>query len=397
MKTKTSPARIHLLRPLSTRLRTVCATWLLPLLLLTPPAALQAQLTYVTNNATITITGYTGFPVFGFGVAIPDRLPDPANGLPVTAIGGYAFSSLPVTNVIIPNSVVSIGGYAFDGCKALGKVTIGNSVTTIGDHAFDGCGLGNVIIPNSIISLGDYAFYGCYRMTNLIIPNSVLTIGDYAFAGCAGLTNVMILDGVIIIGDFAFGGCSRLTYVRVPDSVLRIGAYAFQRCALTNFTIGSGLTSIGDHSFDWCLNLTNITIPSSVNSIGDSPFSSCDNLTGVYFEGNAPIGGSLGVFFPPPPPTVYYLPGTLGWGSTFSGCPTMLWNPQAQAAGVRANRFGFNITGTTNIPIVVEASTNLASASWTALQTCTLTNGLIHFSDPQWANYPARFYRLRSP
>jgi hypothetical protein len=79
----------------------------------------------------------------------------------------------------------------------------------------------------------------------------------------------------------------------------------------------------------------------------------------------------------------------------------MLWNPQVQTTdasfGVRTNRFGFSITGTTNIPIVVEASTNLASAGWTALQTCTLINGSIYFSDPQWTNYPARFYRLRSP
>jgi hypothetical protein len=64
---------------------------------------------------------------------------------------------------------------------------------------------------------------------------------------------------------------------------------------------------------------------------------------------------------------------------------------------VLSNQFGFTITGTTNIPIVVEASANLATASWTALQTCTLTNGSVYFSDPEWTNYPARFYRIRSP
>jgi len=79
----------------------------------------------------------------------------------------------------------------------------------------------------------------------------------------------------------------------------------------------------------------------------------------------------------------------------------MLWNPQAQAAdgslGFKTNRFGFNITGTTNIPIVVETGTNLTSGVWTPLLTATLTNGSIYFSDPQWTNYPGRFYRLRSP
>jgi hypothetical protein len=61
------------------------------------------------------------------------------------------------------------------------------------------------------------------------------------------------------------------------------------------------------------------------------------------------------------------------------------------------NGFGFNLTGTTNIPIVVEACTNLANSAWSPLQTCTLTNGSLYFSDPQWTNYPARFYRFRSP
>jgi hypothetical protein len=62
--------------------------------------------------------------------------------------------------------------------------------------------------------------------------------------------------------------------------------------------------------------------------------------------------------------------------------------------GVQQNRFGFNITGTAGIPIVVEAS---STGLWAPLQSCTLTNGLIYFSDPQWTNYSSRFYRIRSP
>jgi hypothetical protein len=46
---------------------------------------------------------------------------------------------------------------------------------------------------------------------------------------------------------------------------------------------------------------------------------------------------------------------------------------------------------------VLEACTDLASASWTSLQSCTLTNGSVYFSDPEWRNYPARLYRIRSP
>ena len=93
--------------------------------------------------------------------------------------------------------------------------------------------------------------------------------------------------------------------------------------------------------------------------------------------------------------TVYYLPRTTGWTSTFGGRPTVLWNPQAQNLGVQANQFGFTITGTSNLVIVVEACTDLANPVWSPLGTNTLTGGSSYFSDPQWTNYPARFYRMR--
>ena len=102
-------------------------------------------------------------------------------------------------------------------------------------------------------------------------------------------------------------------------------------------------------------------------------------------------------------PTVYYLPETTGWSDFANnvGVPTVLWNPQTQTGdgsfGVENHQFGFDITGTTNIPIVVEAATNLTGGPWMALQNCTLTNGSVYFSDPQWTNYPSRFYRIRSP
>jgi hypothetical protein len=109
----------------------------------------------------------------------------------------------------------------------------------------------------------------------------------------------------------------------------------------------------------------------------------------------------LTVFYVDNNATVYYMPGTTGWGSMFAGRPTVLWNPQAQTKsatfGVRTNRFGFNITGSSNLVIVVEACTNLANPIWSPVRTNTLTGGLSYFSDPQWTNYPGRFYRLRSP
>jgi hypothetical protein len=125
------------------------------------------------------------------------------------------------------------------------------------------------------------------------------------------------------------------------------------------------------------------------------------SLSGVYFQGNAPSIGWYSFYYCPA--TVYYLPRTTGWDNF--GVPTVLWNPQAQSDasfGVRANQFGFNIIGSSNLVIVVEACTNLANPDWSPVQTNTLntfvgTNGLSYFSDPAWTNYPGRFYRFRSP
>jgi hypothetical protein len=111
----------------------------------------------------------------------------------------------------------------------------------------------------------------------------------------------------------------------------------------------------------------------------------------------------LGIFDGDNNVTVYYLPGTTGWGNfdKLTGLPTVLWNPQVQTGdasfGVQTNQFGFNINGISNLVIVVEACTDLANPVWQPVQTNTLTNGSLYFSDPAWTNYPGRFYRLRTP
>jgi len=95
------------------------------------------------------------------------------------------------------------------------------------------------------------------------------------------------------------------------------------------------------------------------------------------------------------------LPGETGWSSPFGGRPAVLWNPQAQTSdsgfGVRTNQFGFNITGSSGLVIVVETCTNLGNSIWSPVGTNILTGGSSYFSDPQWTNDPSRFYRLRSP
>ena len=328
---------------------------LLGFLLLSTPLAATAQFIYTTNNGTITITGYTG-P--GGAVTIPDTI----NGLPVTAIG----------NVID----LSAGG-AFQ----------------------DKSGLTSVTIPDTVTNIGNWAFFSCTSLTNVTIPNAVNSIGYQAFSSCSGLTTVTLPDSVTSLGNYAFNNCYSLASVPALGSITSIGEQAFFNCTnLTRVTLPGSVASIGNFAFWSCSSLTNVTIPRSVTSIGNYAFEECSSLTGVFFNGNTPSTVGLGAFdYISPSVYYYYLPGTIGWGATFAGRPTRLWNPLMQSSGIGPAGFGFNITGTSDIPIVIDAAASLANPSWVPLQRLNLTNGAFYFTDPNWTNYPARFYRIRSP
>jgi hypothetical protein len=337
---------------------------LLPVvLLLILPAAVHAQFNFTTNaHNTITITGYTG-P--GGDVVIPDM----TNGLSVTYVGNMAFYQR--TNI--------------------SSLTIGTNVSTIQSGAFVLCsGVTNVTIPNSVQFIGSGAFWLCTSLPSVAIGPNVHTIEPQAFSHCDSLTAI-----AVDAANAQYRSVAGVLFNKTQTSLLQCpgalaGAYA----------IPSGVTNVGQDAFEGCAGLTNILVPDSVLSIWTSAFYLCTNLTGVYFKGNAP-SVSLNAFGEDNQATAYYLPRTAGWDLWVSPPPAVLWNPTIQTSdggfGVQNNQFGFTIVGTPDIPIAVAACSDPANSSWTALQTCTLTNGSIYFSDPDWANYPTRFYRIRSP
>jgi len=450
---------------------------ILAAILLALPGLAQAQLSYTTNNGTITITG--GCPTSPGALIIPETI----NGLPVTTVGDRAFShctrltsiTIPnsvtnigsqafyvctsLTNVTMPNSVTSIGSQAFEVCTSLTSITIPNNVTTIGDYTFARCtNLTGITIPNNVTSIGNQAFQACTSLTGITIPNSVTNIGELGFAGCTSLTNVVIGNSVTIIGNRAFQACTSLTAIEVdpanptycsvsgvlfnksqtgliaypggktgayiiPDTVSVVGSYAFSYCTnLTSITIPNSVRSIwpwafsyctrlasitipnrvsyfSELAFAFCTNLTSITIPNSVIYIGSSALEGCTRLKGAYFQGNAPDTG-WALFNGASYVTVYYLPGTTGWGPIFAGRPTALWTHpllSADSAGVSANGFAFTIAWATNATLVVEACLDLASPAWSPIATNTPWSGTWQFTDLEWTNYPTRFYRVRSP
>jgi len=214
-----------------------------------------------------TITGYTGA---GGVVDIPSTI----GGLPVTAIGQAAFlGNSALTSVSIPNSVKTIGDYAFTNATSLSTVRIGNHVASIGISAFDGnSALTRVSIPNSVKTIGDYAFRANNALTSLTIGNHVTSIGVYAFQASA-LTGVSIPNSVVDIGRGAFEAVVTLKSVTISNSVRTIGDYAFNEdTSLSTVRIGNHVTSIGIHAFYNNANLMRVTFLGNAPTVGVDAF-----------------------------------------------------------------------------------------------------------------------------
>ena len=224
-------------------------------------------------------------------------------------IGDYAFASFSSSpmgftgELKIPNSVTSIGQRAFDYCNKFTSLTFeeNSKLQTIGDYAFAGYSsypmgfTGNLIIPNSVTSIGNSAFYYCNKFTSLSFEeNSNLeTIGNYAFYYCYGFTgNLNIPNSVTSIGDYAFNYCNKFTgELNIPNSVTSIGNSAFYYCYgfTGELNIPNSVTSIGDYAFYNCDGFTKLSFEknSKLQNIGSNAFYSCDRLAGELIIPNS--------------------------------------------------------------------------------------------------------------
>ena len=132
---------------------------------------------------------------------------------------------------------------------------------------------------------------------------------------------------ITIIGYTGSGGAVIIPSTIEGKTVTGIMYLAFASCtSLTSVIMPAGLIEIGYMAFASCTSLTSVTLPANVTAIGYLAFVSCTSLMGVYFEGNAPSYCDYTAFAGIHNATVYYLVGTTGWGPTFCGLPTALWN-----------------------------------------------------------------------
>ena len=283
----------------------------------------------VLDDGTVEITKYIGWEAEK--VDIPEKI----DGKSVTSIGYDAFKYSRLASITIPDSVTSIGSYAFYFCTNLRSVTIPDNVTEIYERAFYHCtSLKSVTIPASVKYIGPEAFgYGIYDDEHTIVDGFSInytknTYGHYyatkygfssetclvteeldngtlAIKGYAGVDKIFTVPSeingkkVTEIGDSVFKDCLILTSVTIPNSVTSVGDRAFWGCAnLTSITIPGSVMSIGFIAFSDCSSLKSVTIPDSVTSIGDSAFGDCTSLTAIDVTiGNKNYTSVNGVLF----------------------------------------------------------------------------------------------------
>ena len=189
-------------------------------------------------------------------------------------------------NIKIPNTVTSIGSYAFNNTAISGPLYIPNSVTEIGEGAFENCmNLYSLSLQSNLKRIGNRAFYACRFSGSLTIPNSVTEIGERAFQNCTGFNGTLTLSNKLeTIGESAFNGCSGFTgSLTLPNSVTTIGDAAFRACgSFTNLELSNTLSVIPNQAFMHCRSLSGeLVIPASVTEIGNNAFSDCQNLNAV--------------------------------------------------------------------------------------------------------------------
>ena len=279
----------------------------------------QGNLNYTLNDdgASVTVTGHVDGQSATGELVIPESVELYGTTYPVTVIGYEAFygcSGL-TGDLVIPNSVITIGQYAFYYCTGFTLLTLGDAVESISYEAFYNCYnlTGSLTIPESVTSISNYVFRFCSftslnynaincsvggdwiygtSMTTLNIGENVQVIpANFLYGRTSFIGELDIPESVTSIGENAFRGCTGFTgSLNIGASVTSIGNNAFNGCSGFDgsLTLGNAVTTIGANAFDGCTGLTgSLVIPNAVNSIGANAFSGCTGFSGSLTLGNS--------------------------------------------------------------------------------------------------------------
>ncbi len=228
-------------------------------------------------------------------VSIPDS---------VHSIYDNAFAGCAIDKIVVPANTTYISESAFDNCKSLMIIevdTLNKFFTSINGMLFNKevnqilrCpeGIAELIIPDSIITVGSYAFNGCDKLLSVSLPAKLDAIKSYAFQSCTSLTSFVVPAEVNYLGDGVFKECTALTSVSIPLSIRIIRDNTFYNCkALPAITLPSTIKEIGKQAFYGCMKLNNVYVDQLKPALCDENSFDSRNTYGSTLH--VPVGGSL--------------------------------------------------------------------------------------------------------
>lgn len=189
----------------------------------------------------------------------------------------------------LESCILSIGRYAFSGCKNLKKISIPVSVEIIGLAAFSGSGIERIHLPANLKTISTAAFSGCTNLKSVEFPAGLTEIESRAFSK-SGLVRIELPDTVTTMESDVFSECPNLEFVKLPRNLEVIEMSMFKKCAkLQSVVFPENVKVIGRLAFMWCDELQNFTLPESVETIGLQAFIDCESLTEVTIPANVTI------------------------------------------------------------------------------------------------------------
>lgn len=271
------------------------------------------------DDGNATITQYNGNVS---ALTIPGTL----DGHTVVGIAKEVFKNNTRLKIVnIPNSVTSIGDYAFEGCSNLCDIKLSNKIESIGRGVFKSCiSLQKIKIPKSlktvaysnsafadetpnsvfagctslstiefeeeITTIPAHLFMNCPGLSNMVIPSTVTEIGTGAFQKCENLQEIVLPDSVTKIRDNAFESCTKLKKIGMSDNVVDIGAYCFANCtAVESMILSKKLENMGECAFEKCTSLQSVTIPKTLETVDETYAGGYSVLIGSYVTGSGPL------------------------------------------------------------------------------------------------------------
>ena len=244
------------------------------------PVSSESNFEYRIDEAgNAVITKYTGSDTIC-------RVPETLDGRTVVSIEGNSIisstefmrresafeSGTNLQYVLLPNTLLTIGSFAFDECDSLIGISLPKSLISIGDNAFRECtSLTNITIPDAVAYISGSAFAGCTSLQSVALPKNLEILAWSLFSDCAALSSLTCPDSVNYIGPDAFVNCTSLEKIALPSDLERIGLAAFKNCSkLNSLALPEHVKSIEHEAFDGCTSLEYLYIPAAVEEIGVS-------------------------------------------------------------------------------------------------------------------------------